>query len=217
MYFLLRTAIVSVLVGFISTAILRAGVFDLPDCDSSYVHIDSLYSHSLLAPLTGSQVSGDEGEWWTGVGVIAGQDTVLRIFPESISLQDAGSLIDTITTARVFDYLAVQTVRAAIDEGYLTPNGYVNRRQVRVYAPACVQRLGSGSTTLFVEAFSCSASYRNLEYWLSSQGSVEVAIVDSGIDVECGFGYESTVDTDGGITILSGFDGSLSLIRHRPV
>ncbi len=202
MYVLLRTAFATALVGVISTATLCAGVFDLPDCDSSYVHVDSLYSHSHLAPLTGSQVSGDEGEWWTGVGVIAGQDTVLRIFPGSVSIQDAGGMIDTVTTGKIFDYIAVETVRSAIDAGYLAPQGYANRKHISVYAPACVQRLGSGSTTLFIEAPSCRASYREIEYWLSSQGSVEVAIVDSGIDVECGIGYESTVDTDGGITIL---------------
>ena len=202
MHFLLRTTFAAALVGVVSAATLRAGVFDLPDCDSSYAHIDSLYSHSLLAPLTGSQVSEDDGEWWTGVGVVAGQDTVLRIFPGSVSIQDAGGMIDTITTGRIFDYLAVGTVRSAIDMGYLAPQGYVNRRQIRVYAPACVQRLGSGSTTLFIEAPSCSASYRKIEYWLSSQGSVEVVIVDSGIDVECGAGYESTVDTKEVITIL---------------
>lgn len=202
MHFSIRTAFATALVGVISTTTLRSGVFDLPDCDSTYVHIDSLYSHSPLAPLTGSQVSGDEGEWWTGVGVIAGQDTVLRIFPGSISIQDAGGMIDTITTGRIFDYLAVETVRSAIDEGYLAPQGYVNRQHIRVYTPACVQRLGSGSTTLFIESPSCSASYRNLEYWISSQGNIEVTIVSSEADVNCGIGYEPTVNTDGGITIL---------------
>jgi hypothetical protein len=87
---------------------------------------------------------------WIVVGSqLTGGQIGYSIDPASIACSGDDSFIDNFTTSQLFSMMAQATVQRGIELGYT-----LCEATVHVWHPACVERIGSGTTTHFL---SCSS------------------------------------------------------------
>lgn len=170
----------------------------LPECDPNAVALDTI----VLITDVGGLLSVDEEvevEWIViSVGMTSG-DTVLVLDPESVRFNDTTTApVDTLTPARLFDHLALESVRQAVDSGRITTSGNpTNPAEIEVYIPTCVYQFGSGGATTYMNVSECTQGIRSIQY-ANPQGVFDGKLYATAGESSCASGV-ATITDDGGL------------------
>jgi len=181
-----------------SVAFLPVWGNPLPECDPSAVALDTI----VLVTDVGGLLSVDEEvevEWIViSVGMASG-DTVLMLDPESVRFSDTTTApVDTLTPARLFDHLALTSVRMAVDSGAITTSeNPANPAEIEVYIPTCVYISGSGGMTTYTNVSNCTQGIRYIRY-ANPQGTFDGKIYATAGETSCTTGI-ATITEEGGL------------------
>lgn len=127
--------------------------------DSTAVRIDSITTQvAMTNGANGSLTALSEIFVWRA----ASGRIYYSIRPESIRFFGEGSLVDALSTPRIFEILSVNAVSVGVARGYtLCPGNCMAPASTRVSAAECVQRNGSGVATQFMTCDASGCCYRD--------------------------------------------------------
>ena len=184
---------------FASGAALPMSGTPLPECDPSSIALDTIVLVTDVGGLLSVDEEEVEVEWIViSVGMTNG-DTVLVLDPESVRFNDTSTApVDTLAPTRLFDHLALESVRLAVDSGAIQTSGNpTSPAEIRVYTPTCVYRLGSGGTTSYTNVSDCTQGIRTVRY-AHPEGTYSGAIYATAGESSCSVGL-ATITGSGGL------------------
>lgn len=171
----------------------------VPDCDPGWVMVDTLSATTDIDHLWGSVESESQAEWLVVIVKNYQGDSAVIVDPSTISFSGGCSGLDTVGLPRLFDYIAVESIRLAVMDSLIgSSSDSLNPEQMAVYIPTCVMVYGSGEMTTYQNIGVCDQAAREIVHATSNglfqgyQGSVSgetncqsgVATVDPPLIIE---------------------------------